>query len=181
MPLHECEFGAWLNFLLYCSDAFSEDDWKVVQLVLTLVRNLLDIQDLPTQTALVVESSKVLSIRDELLEHLFQENIMDLLVALAHHVAGSHGHLCQDNLLFLEIFHHIFWGQSPEKIAGANSKVMQHWYLLHHCFCCRPLESSGRLLLIFKYYSEKAAITGRAFKVNIKTTTHDDGRGKGAA
>ena len=45
---------------------------------------------------------------------------MDLLLALAYYLSGPVALLKQDSLLFLEIFHHIFWGQSPEKIARVN-------------------------------------------------------------
>lgn len=91
-----------------------------MQLVLTLMRNLLDIQDMSLQKFAVNEVTRGLSIRDNLLEHLFEENVMDLLLALAQHISGPSGLLRQDSVLFLEIFHHIFWGQSPEKIARAN-------------------------------------------------------------
>ncbi|MCO5566400.1 hypothetical protein L7F22_020077 [Adiantum nelumboides] len=106
------------------SQTFSEDDWKVVQLVLTLMRNLVEIQELSLQKMAVNESMRLLSIRDKLLEHLFEENVMDLLLALAQHISGPTGLLRQDSVLFLEIFHHIFWRQSPEKVAKANSSKL---------------------------------------------------------
>ncbi|KAH7442845.1 hypothetical protein KP509_02G004400 [Ceratopteris richardii] len=104
------------------SDTFSEEDWKVVQLVLTLMRNLLEVQDLSFQKVAVNESMRVLSTRDKLLEHLFEENVMDLLLALAQYISGSKGPVRQDCTLFLEIFHHIFWGQSPEKIVRESDQ-----------------------------------------------------------
>ncbi|KAI5080095.1 hypothetical protein GOP47_0005574 [Adiantum capillus-veneris] len=106
------------------SQTFSEDDWKVVQLVLTLMRNLVEIQDLSLQKVAVNESMRVISIRDKVLEHLFEENVMDLLLALAQHISGPTGLLRQDSILFLEIFHHVFWGQSPEKLATANNSKL---------------------------------------------------------
>jgi hypothetical protein len=88
--------------------------------VLTLIRNLLDIQDASAQKIVASENLRVLAIRDQMLEHLFEENVMDLLLALAYYVSGPAPLLKQDSLLFLEIFHHIFWFQSPEKIARVN-------------------------------------------------------------
>ena len=84
------------------------------------MRNLLDIQDVSVQKIVAPDNIRVLSIRDKLLEHLFEENVMDLLLALAYYLSGPVALLKQDSLLFLEIFHHIFWGQSPEKIARIN-------------------------------------------------------------
>lgn len=105
--------------------AITEDDWKVIQLVLTLFRNLLAIQDPSPQQMMGRSTSQFLFLRDAFLEHLFHENVMDLILALTQHVAGLHSFLKQDNLLLLEIYHYIFWGQRPELVASAqlmNSK-----------------------------------------------------------
>ena len=56
------------------------------------------------------------------LEHLFHENVMDLLLPPTQHVFGWHGLLKQDNLLLLEIFHYIFLGQHPELVATVQHK-----------------------------------------------------------
>lgn len=101
---------------------FTEDDWKVIQLVLTLFRNLLAIRDPSPQQMTGRSNSQFLFLRDGFLEHLFHENVMDLLLALTQHVAGSHGFLKQDNLLLLEIFHYIFLGQHPELVATVQHK-----------------------------------------------------------
>lgn len=56
-----------------------------------------------------------------MLERLFNENAMELVVVLTQHVAG-HGGLRQDNLLILEILQQAFWGQQPDLIAAAAQK-----------------------------------------------------------
>lgn len=106
--------------------SFTEDDWKVIQLVLTLFRNLLAIRDPSPQQMTGRSNSQFLFLRDGFLEHLFHENVMDLLLALTQHVAGSHGFLKQDNLLLLEIFHYIFSGQQPELVATVQHKFFKN-------------------------------------------------------
>lgn len=108
------------------SESFTEDDWKLVQLVLTLFRNLLTIQEISTQQKAGGSATEFLSVRDRFLELLFQENVMDLLLTLSQHVGGSCVYFRQDNFLLLETFHYIFMGQEPEliaKICSENSKV----------------------------------------------------------
>nr|XP_027110166.1 protein timeless homolog isoform X1 [Coffea arabica] len=107
------------------SEMFMEDDWKLVQLVLTLFRNLLAIQEISTQQKAGGSATQFLSLRDRFLELLFQENMMEIILVLSQHVGGSCGYLRQDNLLLLETFYYIFMGQEPELIAKAyleNSK-----------------------------------------------------------
>lgn len=104
------------------SESFTEDDWKLVQLVLTLFRNLLAIQDISTQQKAAGSATQFLFIRDRFLELLFQENVMDLILVLSQHAGGSQGYLRQDNLLLLETYYHIFKGQDPELIAKAYLK-----------------------------------------------------------
>ncbi|KAI3458065.1 hypothetical protein Pfo_014728 [Paulownia fortunei] len=104
------------------NESFTEDDWKLVQLVLTLFRNILAIQDISTQQIAGGSATQFLSLRDRFLELLFQENVMDLILVLSQHTGGSHGYLRQDNLLLLEIFYNIFKGQEPELIAKAYLK-----------------------------------------------------------
>ncbi|KAK6925919.1 Timeless, N-terminal [Dillenia turbinata] len=107
-------------------EAFTEDDWKLVQLVLTFFRNILAIHDISLQQRAGGSATHFLSLRDRFLELLFNENVMDLILVLTQHVGGSCGYLRQDNLLLLEIFHYIFMGQESDWIArssGDNSKV----------------------------------------------------------
>ncbi|XP_042002147.1 protein timeless homolog isoform X1 [Salvia splendens] len=104
------------------SESFTEDDWKLVQLVLTLFRNVLAIQDISTQQNAEGSATRFLFIRDKFLELLFQENVMDLILVLSQHTGGSQGYLRQDNLLLLETYYHIFKGQNPELIAKAYLK-----------------------------------------------------------
>ncbi|XP_068665351.1 uncharacterized protein [Aristolochia californica] len=102
--------------------AFTEDDWKLVQLVLTLFRNLLAIQEITSEQKASGSATQFLFLRDKLLELLFQENVMDLILVLTQHVSDSHGYLHRDNMLLLEIFYHICLGQEPELIAKASQK-----------------------------------------------------------
>ncbi|KAH6784021.1 hypothetical protein C2S52_008980 [Perilla frutescens var. hirtella] len=104
------------------SESFTEDDWKLVQLVLTLFRNVLAIQDISTQQKAAGSATRFLFIRDRFLELLFQENVMDLILVLSQHTGGSQGCLRQDNLLLLETYYYIFKGQDPELIAKAYLK-----------------------------------------------------------
>lgn len=101
-------------------DLFTEDDWKLVQLVVTLFRNLLGVQDITTQQRAAGSASEFLLLRDRFLELMFEENVMDLILVLTQHVGGSSGIFRQDNLLLLETFHHIYKGQVPELIARAH-------------------------------------------------------------
>ncbi|KAM3729911.1 hypothetical protein ACB098_12G046900 [Castanea mollissima] len=104
------------------SETFTEDDWKLVQLVLTLFRNVLAIQEIPLQQKAGGCASQFLSLRERFLELLFHENVMDLIIVITQHVGGSYGYFRQDNLLLLEIFHYIFMGQEPELTAKAHLK-----------------------------------------------------------
>ncbi|CAI0546388.1 unnamed protein product [Linum tenue] len=103
-------------------ELFTEDDWKLVQLVLTLFRNILAIQDASLPQKVGGSACQFLLLRDGFLELLFNENVMDLILVLTQHVAGSRGFLRHDNLLLLEVFHYIFLGQDPDLIAKARFK-----------------------------------------------------------
>ncbi|KAF5732400.1 protein timeless [Tripterygium wilfordii] len=104
------------------SESFTEDDWKLIQLVLTLFRNILAIQDVSSLQKAGNSASQLLLLRDKFLELLFHENIMDLVIVITQHVGGSCGYFRQDNLLLLEIFYYVFIGQEPELIAKAHLK-----------------------------------------------------------
>ncbi|MBA0621832.1 hypothetical protein Godav_007422 [Gossypium davidsonii] len=99
-------------------ELFTEDDWKLVQLVLTLFRNILSIQDISS----LQKAGQFLSLRDRFLELLFRENVMDLIIVITQQIGGSRGYLRQDNLLLLDIFHYIFMGQDPELLVKAHLK-----------------------------------------------------------
>ncbi|KAH1036443.1 hypothetical protein AAZX31_20G151500 [Glycine max] len=101
---------------------FSEDDWKLVQLVLTLFRNILAVQEIPTHQKSGGLATQLLSMRDRFLELLFRENVMDIMLVISQCVGSSNVYLRQDNLLLLEIFHYILMGQDPELIVRAHLK-----------------------------------------------------------
>lgn len=104
------------------SEAFAEDDWKLMQLVLTLFRNLLAVQDISPHQKAAGSACQIFSMRDKFMELLFRENVMDLILVICQHVGGSYSYLRQDNLLLLEIFHYMFTGQDPELVAKAHLK-----------------------------------------------------------
>lgn len=124
-----CLFFWWY----FHSDAFTEDDWKLVQLVLTLFRNILAIQEIPLQQKLGGSTSQLLSLRDGFQELLFRENVMDIVLVITHYVET---YFRQDNLLLLEIFHYIFMGQVPELIAKVHQKVsfLDIFFFYFTCF-----------------------------------------------
>lgn len=95
------------------------------QLVLTLIRNLLAVDDpsSPFVRASVVDSQQALYVKDALIERLFIENVMDLLLALTQHVGGEQPLLRQDNLLILEILNYLLASQTPDIIASSREKV----------------------------------------------------------
>ncbi|KAK9065071.1 hypothetical protein SSX86_016454 [Deinandra increscens subsp. villosa] len=101
-------------------DLFTDDDWKLVQLVVTLFRNILAIQDITMQQRATGSASEFILLRDRFLELLFEENVMDLILVLTQHVGGSSGVFRQDNLLLLETFYYIYKGQVPELVARAQ-------------------------------------------------------------
>lgn len=91
-----------------------------MQLVVTLFRNILAVQDITTQQRVAGLASEFVLLRDRFLELLFEENVMDLILVLTQHVGGSSGVFRQDNLLLLETFYYIYKCQVPELIARAH-------------------------------------------------------------
>ncbi|KAI5561937.1 hypothetical protein BDE02_15G020400 [Populus trichocarpa] len=103
-------------------EAFTEDDWKLVQLVLTLFRNVLAVHDFSMLQKVGESASQFLSLRDRFLELLFHENVMDIILVITQNIKGSCSYFLHDNLLLLEIFHYIFMGQEPGLIVNAGLK-----------------------------------------------------------
>ncbi|KAJ7552478.1 hypothetical protein O6H91_06G056900 [Diphasiastrum complanatum] len=107
--------------------SLTEDDWKMVQLVITLFRNLLAVST-PILPSMASTNPQWSYMRDAFLECLFQESVIDLLLALQQYVAGSHGIAQKENCLLLEILYHIFWGLRPDVLARieADSKLAKN-------------------------------------------------------
>ncbi|XP_024315533.1 protein timeless homolog isoform X2 [Brachypodium distachyon] len=105
--------------------SFTEDDWKLVQLVLTLFRNVLAIQEITLPQKASGEATQLLCLADSFLELMFQENVMDLILVLTQHIDEPSGYLKQENLLLLEIFHYLFLGRDPELIARVCSEGLK--------------------------------------------------------
>lgn len=102
--------------------SFTEDDWKLVQLVLTLFRNVLAIQEITLPQKASGEATHLLFLADSFLELMFQENVMDLILVLTQHIDEPSGYLRQENLLLMEIYHYLFLGRDPGLIARASNK-----------------------------------------------------------
>jgi len=96
----------------------TEEDWKVVQLVLTLFRNLLAIPD-PQQTA-ASGNDHLTRGRDDLLARLFKEDVTDLLLAVAQDAARLP--FRNEAALLLEIFYELFKGVTPETLFLAADR-----------------------------------------------------------
>ncbi|KAL1206714.1 hypothetical protein V5N11_027273 [Cardamine amara subsp. amara] len=103
-------------------DVFNEEDWKLVQLVLTLFRNLLAIHDISPLQKAGESTCYFLSLRDQFLELLSRENVMDILLVITQTFNNLLRH---DNLLLLEIYHYILLGQDIELVAKAPEKLEQ--------------------------------------------------------
>ncbi|KAK8950331.1 hypothetical protein KSP40_PGU000037 [Platanthera guangdongensis] len=119
------------------SGDFTEDDWKLVQLVLTLFRNILAIQCITAQQKASGCANHFFHLTEKFLELMFQENIMDLILVLAQHVDNPDGYLRQDNLLLLEIFHYILLGQDPDLVAKASTINSKAPHLGRDLLLCR--------------------------------------------
>jgi timeless len=101
---------------------FTEDDWKLVQLVLTLFRNILAIKEITLPQKASGEATHLLFLADSFLELMFQENVMDLILVLTQHMDEPSGYLKEENLLLMEIYHYLFLGRDPGLIARASNK-----------------------------------------------------------
>ncbi|EOA12459.1 hypothetical protein CARUB_v10025761mg [Capsella rubella] len=106
-------------------DVFNEEDWKLVQLVLTLFRNLLAIHDISPIQKAGESTCYFLSLRDQFLELLSRENVMDIFLVITQTIEGLNSLLRHDNLLLLEIYHYILLGQDMELVAKAPEKLDQ--------------------------------------------------------
>jgi timeless len=102
--------------------SFTEDDWKLVQLVLTLFRNVLAIQEITLTQKASGEETHLLFLADSFLELMFQENVMGIILVLTQHIDEPSGNLEEENLLLMEIFHYLFLGRDPSLIARASGK-----------------------------------------------------------
>jgi len=109
---------------------FTEDDWKLVQLVLTLFRNILAIQEITLPQKASGEATHLLFLADSFLELMFQENVIDIILVLTQHMDEPSGYLKEENLLLMEIYHYLFLGRDPGLIARASDKVSKVFLLI---------------------------------------------------
>lgn len=110
--------------------SFTEDDWKLVQLVLTLFRNVLAIQEITLSQKASGEATHLLFLADSFLELMFQENVMDIILVLTQHIDEPSGYLKEENLLLMEIYHYLFLGRDPGLIARASNKGSKVFLLI---------------------------------------------------
>ncbi|KAG0490605.1 hypothetical protein HPP92_007468 [Vanilla planifolia] len=111
------------------SGTFTEDDWKLVQLILTLFRNILSIQGITVQQKASGSATRFLHLTEKLLEIMFHENAVDLILVLVQHVNDPGGYIRQINLLLLEVLHYILLGWDPELVANTfinNTKANEN-------------------------------------------------------
>lgn len=90
--------------------------------MLTLFRNLLAIHDISPLQKAGESTCYFLSLRDQFLELLSRENVMDIFIVITQTIECNNL-LRHDNLLLLEIYHYILLGQDMELIALAPEKV----------------------------------------------------------
>lgn len=116
---------------------FSEDDWKLVQLVLTLFRNVLAIQEITLTQKASGEATHLLFLADSFLELMFQENVMDIILVLTQNIDEPSGYLKEENLLLMEIYHYVFLGRDPGLIARASNKGSKVFllFVIFFSFC----------------------------------------------
>lgn len=123
-----------ISFSIPLRTLFSEDDWKLVQLVLTLFRNVLAIQEITLTQKASGEATHLLFLSDNFLELMFQENVMDIILVLTQHIDEPSGYLKEENLLLMEIYHYLFLGRDPGLIARASNKGLKVFLLFDILF-----------------------------------------------
>jgi timeless len=130
--------------------SFTEDDWKLVQLVLTLFRNVLATQEITLSQKASGEATHLLFLADSFLELMFQENVMDLILVLTQHIDEPPGYLKEENLLSMEIYHYLFLGRDPGLIARASNKGSKVFLLIVLVFfiCASIREQKGHVRLL---------------------------------
>jgi timeless len=132
--------------------SFTEDDWKLVQLVLTLFRNVLATQrnHIISEGIRIGEATHLLFLADSFLELMFQENVMDLILVLTQHIDEPPGYLKEENLLSMEIYHYLFLGRDPGLIARASNKGSKVFLLIVLVFfiCASIREQKGHVRLL---------------------------------
>ncbi|CAI5530235.1 unnamed protein product [Closterium sp. Naga37s-1] len=104
----------------------SSDDWRLVQMIVTLVRNLLAIPDPPPDVSSASAWAHLCFLQDDLIRSLFRSGFPDILLFLvacldAPETAPALRH---DNLLFLEILNLLFRELPPKDAAVAAFRAV---------------------------------------------------------
>ncbi|KAK9830387.1 hypothetical protein WJX72_011470 [[Myrmecia] bisecta] len=94
----------------------NEKDVLIVQLVIAFIRNLLCVPDRAADAG--SKGDHKTRLRQELLERLFEDHVMELLILIAQHM---HEHpFKKEAPLLLQIFHEIFKGIDPKEMLQAT-------------------------------------------------------------
>eukprot|EP00242_Pyramimonas_sp_CCMP2087_P012572 CAMPEP_0198222400 /NCGR_PEP_ID=MMETSP1445-20131203/87918_1 /TAXON_ID=36898 /ORGANISM="Pyramimonas sp., Strain CCMP2087" /LENGTH=442 /DNA_ID=CAMNT_0043900897 /DNA_START=179 /DNA_END=1504 /DNA_ORIENTATION=+ len=93
-----------------------ETDTKIVQLILTLFRNLLCIPDSLHSNASA--GDHMTRLKDDLVQRFFTESVMEVILLIAQD--ANREPFIQDSALILEIMHEVFKGQSPQLLADVD-------------------------------------------------------------
>eukprot|EP00240_Pyramimonas_obovata_P016171 CAMPEP_0118947626 /NCGR_PEP_ID=MMETSP1169-20130426/46376_1 /TAXON_ID=36882 /ORGANISM="Pyramimonas obovata, Strain CCMP722" /LENGTH=272 /DNA_ID=CAMNT_0006893879 /DNA_START=107 /DNA_END=922 /DNA_ORIENTATION=+ len=96
-----------------------ETDTKIVQLILTLFRNLLCIPDSLHSSASA--GDHMTHLKDNLLQRFFTESVMEVILLIAQD--ANREPFVQDNALILEIMHEVFKGQQPRLLVDVDKQA----------------------------------------------------------
>ncbi|EFJ04196.1 hypothetical protein SELMODRAFT_432638, partial [Selaginella moellendorffii] len=99
----------------------SEDDWRLLQLVLAFIQNLLAVPEAMNWVG-PYPAERYSQLRDGILESLFRECGPDIVLAVTKHLPAFKNGIRKDNFLIIQILHHMFWGQKPELLFQASRK-----------------------------------------------------------
>ncbi|GJP55868.1 hypothetical protein CLOM_g14890 [Closterium sp. NIES-68] len=97
------------------------DDWRLVQMIVTLVRNLLAIPDPPPDVSSASAWAHLCFLQDDFIRALFRSGFPDVLLFLISclDTPETAPSLRHDNLLFLEVVNLLFQGLPPKDAAIA--------------------------------------------------------------
>ncbi|EFJ34141.1 hypothetical protein SELMODRAFT_406588 [Selaginella moellendorffii] len=99
----------------------SEDDWRLLQLVLAFIQNLLAVPEAMNWVG-PYPAERYSQLRDGILESLFRECGPDIVLAVTKYLPAFKNGIRKDNFLIIQILHHMFWGQKPELLFQASRK-----------------------------------------------------------
>ncbi|KAJ7582904.1 timeless protein-domain-containing protein [Mycena floridula] len=114
-------FGIMIPPIAKPSKERTERESQIINLVLHLIRNLVFIKDLPSNTHLSSDRAEFSSLQSKLVAALSETHILQLLLTIAANAAKD-PHFVRWNTLVLEIFYLLFRGVKPSSLAIDQSK-----------------------------------------------------------